>query len=82
MNHRDTPFEGPDEADRDLLDDDSSPTRRCPACGAEVYEDAERCPACGEYLAAEAPHAWAGRSWWWLLLALAGIAAFVLVFAL
>ncbi len=76
--------EGPDDADADLLDDDAADTRPCPGCGADIYADAERCPACGEYLTASGGSraAWASRPWWWVLLALAGIAAFVLFFAL
>ena len=42
--------EGPSRQDlRDLSDDDTDVTP-CPACGADVYEDAERCPHCGAYI--------------------------------
>lgn len=69
----------------DAWDDDESPeetddeptTVRCPACGAEVYEDAVRCPACGEYITADTS-AWSGRPTWWIVLGLIGLVATVL----
>jgi predicted nucleic acid-binding Zn ribbon protein len=39
--------EGPSAADIARLDRD---TARCPACDAEVYDDASVCPICGEIL--------------------------------
>lgn len=45
-----------DEGDGDPPDgefeDDSerSETVVCPACGADVYEDAEKCPLCGDWI--------------------------------
>lgn len=33
--------------DDDLEDSETVP---CPACGSEVYEDAEQCSICGEYI--------------------------------
>ena len=38
--------------DEDWGEDDAAETVPCPACGAEVYEDAPACPACGEYVTA------------------------------
>lgn len=39
--------EGPSAADLDRFGGD---TGYCPACGAEVYDQAEFCPECGEHL--------------------------------
>jgi predicted nucleic acid-binding Zn ribbon protein len=33
----------------DTSDPDEDATVPCPACGAEIYDDAERCPECGHY---------------------------------
>jgi hypothetical protein len=38
----------------DTSDPDDDATAPCPACGAEIYDDAERCPECGHYLTREA----------------------------
>lgn len=65
--------------DEDYDDDDLPDTVACPECGAEIYEDAVRCPACGQYVTPGAGSLWAGRSLWWILLGLAGIAAVVWV---
>lgn len=35
------------DVDRDDAEDDGGVA--CPACGAEMYEDAPQCPACGIY---------------------------------
>lgn len=71
--------EYPDDDDYDD-DDHLSETVACPECGAEIYEDAVRCPACGQYVTPGAGSLWTGRSPWWILLALAGIAAVIWVF--
>jgi zinc-ribbon domain len=69
-----------DEEEEDLDDvwaeDDADETDvvPCPACGAEVYEDAEQCPACGQSIV-HGTSPWRGRPRWWILLGLAGIAA-------
>lgn len=63
-----------DEAWND--DDDASETVACPACGAEVYEDALRCPRCGEYVTHSTSH-FAGRPWWWIALGIAGVIAVI-----
>lgn len=39
--------EGPSADDLERFDRD---TARCPACAAEVYDDASVCPICGEIL--------------------------------
>jgi endogenous inhibitor of DNA gyrase (YacG/DUF329 family) len=60
--------EGPQEIDlAELGGEDESETVPCPACGAEIYEDAARCPSCGEYVTIrqESP-ARSGR-WKWLV---------------
>jgi hypothetical protein len=48
---------GEDEVDADELDDDESPAdgdetdvRPCPACGIDVYAEADLCPVCGEFI--------------------------------
>ncbi|MEM6328842.1 MAG: hypothetical protein AAF790_01200 [Planctomycetota bacterium] len=48
----------------------------CPACGADVYEDALRCAVCGDYITHGASP-WAGRSPLWVALGLAGILAVI-----
>lgn len=57
-------------------DDDLTETVACPACGAEVYEDAVRCPECGEYITHDT-RAWSGRPAWWIILGLLGILAVI-----
>ena len=63
-------------------DEEDSFTRPCPKCGADVYEDSVRCPECGHYMETESTMVLSGRPWWFVVLAIAGIAAFVLFFAL
>lgn len=61
-------------------DDDQSYTIACPACGEDVYEDAEQCPNCGEYITASglnSGYAWRDRPWWWMVLGGAGIVAVI-----
>ena len=64
----DDPDDWPDEAE-----DDEADFLDCPACGADVYEDAEQCPACGEWIT-RSTHPLAGRSAWFIGLGLLGIA--------
>ena len=65
--------EGPQEIDlRELGDDGPSETIACPACGQQVYEDADRCPACGKYIVTGA-HSRIGRFLWWVVLLAAGL---------
>lgn len=67
--------EFPDEGDGEDEDSDGpSPTRKCPQCGADVYEDVEQCPLCGAWITADTS-AWSGRSSWWVILGLLGIVA-------
>jgi hypothetical protein len=62
-------------ADEDFPEDDeSSETVRCPACGADVYEDADMCPACGEFLIRDT-RVWSDKPAWWIVLGMLGILA-------
>ncbi len=75
----DDSFEDWSDDDSDALDEfdeeeDSTATTPCPACGIEIYEDAERCPHCGEYVV-HGHSPWSGRPLWWIVLGLAGMAA-------
>jgi len=78
FDHPDDPFD--DHEYPDEPDDEQSETIRCPACGAEIYEDAVRCPTCGEYVTADT-RVWSGRPTWWIVLGLVGILAAVLALA-
>jgi hypothetical protein len=71
-----------DEDDEgDEWDDEESVVVACPSCGAEVYEEAEQCPACGEWITPSS-HPFPGRSWWFIGLGLAGMAATIIVLVL
>ena len=62
--------EGPQDIDLERLGgEDESETIPCPACGEEIYEDAQRCPFCGQYVVTRLhrPAGW-GK---WLLVGLA-----------
>ena len=86
MGHRrsqnddgDEPESDIDEAEDDELapyDDDEAELVACPACGLEVYEDAEQCPSCGEYIT-HSTSALAGRPAWMIGLFLAGVLAVI-----
>jgi len=72
-------FEEPDnEPDDDEYPDEDEVTLTvpCPACGAEVYEDAVRCPVCGDYITHDTS-LWSGRPGWWVLLRLLGVLALI-----
>lgn len=60
----------------DSPDDDSEVAEviRCPACGADVYEDAEQCPECGEWITFST-RPFAGRSLWFIVIGALGIGA-------
>jgi hypothetical protein len=66
LDEREYPDEDEGSDEPDTLD--------CPECGREVYEHAEQCPHCGQYITHETG-VWAGKPWWWIALALAGVAA-------
>lgn len=70
--------QGPSEAD--LAAAEQTVEVHCPACGYEVYEDAAICPSCGHAITHSSRSMWRGRRIWWLALAIAGIAAFILWF--
>ncbi len=70
----------PDEPDEDDEDDDSI-TLPCPACGTDVYEDAEQCPVCGEFIVFN-NSPWQGRSLVWVILGTLGIVATILALSL
>jgi hypothetical protein len=56
---------------------DSDQTVECPACGREIYDDAERCPHCGEYLT-EPDRLGRGKPLWIIVTAVVVLAAVVL----
>jgi len=68
-----------DEDDLTETDESSTPTVPCPACGKDVYEDADRCCHCGQYITHAAEHP--SRLWWYVAFALvaAGILAYALI---
>ena len=70
--------EYPDAYDGDA---DDAELIACPHCGAEIYEDSVQCPICSEYVSLNTSP-WALRSWWWIGLGLAGIAATMIALAL
>lgn len=78
--------DGPDDRDADLLDDDGqTEVIACPACGADVYAEADRCPRCGEWITSEAigrAGPGRGRSRWWPWVVAALIALIVIVWVL
>jgi predicted amidophosphoribosyltransferase len=68
-----------DDGEDDYPDeeDDSTATVECPACGVDVYEEAERCPACGNYALHADDYLWKDRPIWWVVLGAIGIAAVI-----
>jgi len=66
--------EGPQDIDLEEPGDGESLTAPCPACGAEVYEDADRCPACGEFISPRLAAGTRGGLWWIVLGGAAGAA--------
>ena len=85
MSGNDLWFEEPgdelhdEEYPDDDFDDDYSQTVACPECGTEVYEDAVQCSVCGSHITHH-NNVFSGRPTWWIILALLGILAVVLVF--
>ncbi len=69
-----------DDADWDDDDDDETDIVECPACGAEIYEDAPQCPACGNYVVRQS-HSLSGKPVWYVVLAVAGIIAVIWLFS-
>ncbi len=68
--------EGPGPEDRDLLDEESAGCR-CPACGAERYDDYSKCPVCGAWATGDDEDPIGGRGAW-MAVAAAALAALVL----
>jgi len=70
--------EGPLPEDlEEFGDDESADVAPCPACGAEIYAEADRCPYCGQYVTEPWRNRESGRWWLWGLAALAVLAALV-----
>lgn len=70
---------GPDDRDADLFDEGDG-LAACPACGAELYIDAEKCEECGEWLSAEHRRSAGGPTWkaWVIALALLGLILYLM----
>ena len=74
----DDEFDPNDPLPADLSDDDDDAALiECPACGAEVYEEAEQCPHCGEWIIHSA--AARGRHWIWIAGAILALAAMIVL---
>ncbi len=73
--------EGPSQADLDDLCEDGADTVPCPACGMEVYEDADRCPSCGNWVTLRHGGARRRGGLWWLVV-LAAIAAMLVAYGI
>jgi predicted RNA-binding Zn-ribbon protein involved in translation (DUF1610 family) len=69
-------WEDPEVDDEE--DEDTAETLTCPACGEEVYEDAQHCPYCGEYVTHDSS-ALSGRPGWFIALGVLGVLAAILV---
>ena len=67
--------------DEDDADDSDIETVECPECHRQVYEEAEQCPYCGHFITHDT-RVWAGKPWWWVAIALAGIVGLIWVLAL
>ncbi len=77
MSWSDDDLEEREFPDDDIDDsEDETPTRQCPRCGVDVYEDANQCPLCGSWLTTDT-NPWSGRAWWWTALAVLGIVALI-----
>jgi hypothetical protein len=80
-DHEDEDWEDDfDDEYSDYSDEDEAEVVECPACGADVYEDAEQCPACGDYIV-HSSSIWKGRPTWWIALGLLGIFAVIIALA-
>jgi hypothetical protein len=62
-----------DPAD-DSWEEETTDTVTCPACGADVYEDADQCPSCREFILPDTC-IWSGQPVWWVALGVLGIIA-------
>lgn len=69
------------EDDESPDDADDYGTIECPHCGEEMFEDAPQCSACGQYLVRKTGEFWNGKPLWYVLLALLGIIAVIVMLA-
>ena len=74
--HWDDDPDAPQACDMDA-DDDETPTAECPACGAEIAEDAQKCPHCGDWIVPDSGAAAPRRTPWFVIVALLLLATFV-----
>ena len=74
----DRPLEDWEYPDPEEADEEDLETLPCPACGEQIYEEASRCPYCGEY-AIHGTSVFSGRPVWYVLLALLGVVAVIVV---
>ena len=75
--------EGPDENDADLLNEDHIELIGCPHCGAMISEYAQQCPTCKDWIiSGGSESSLSGRPLWWVILAVAGIIMFIIIYAL
>ena len=44
---------GDDDTEYVPCEGDDDPTKPCPHCGKNIFDEAERCPECGEYISIE-----------------------------
>jgi len=70
-------WEYPEGEDSDAIDE--TPTRECPKCGCDVYDDAEQCPLCGEYFTRESAAETSSFPLWVRVTALLILAVFIAV---
>lgn len=76
------PLEDNEYPDDDLTDDwQETDLVTCPNCQAEISEESVRCPICGDYVTLKSD-LWQGKSWWWILVGLLGMAATIIALAL
>ena len=69
---------GPSAEDLAELGDEKTDLARCPACGADVYENANRCCTCGQYITPQPQQ----RSWTkWIAMAVLVLMAALLAWA-
>ena len=67
--------EGP--LDQDLVDNGED-SISCPACGRDVYEDADQCVHCGEWIIPSTSRA-GGLHWLWSVAAILALGAMIVL---
>lgn len=65
-----------DDISDEWQSDDHVETLACPSCGEQIYEEAQQCPHCGQYVTPSSSPL-LGRPWWFVVLGILGIIAFV-----